>query len=93
MLQSHRMTIIEDKDALDGASTALVRQRFIQWVAEEGEEELLWIGQGKSKRVEEEQGPASGGQPRMSPRYRFCIHIDESNTYYLGKCVDIDTAL
>lgn len=66
-----KLTVNEDKNKLNGASTSTVRQHFRKWCGEARNRE-----QGSNEEIaRRRQGPAyeSGS---LAVRYRFCVQID-----------------
>ncbi|SMY27337.1 unnamed protein product [Zymoseptoria tritici ST99CH_1A5] len=61
ILDSNPFTVLEDRDLFDGASAAVVRDHFNAWAL---------------AAPEREQGTGAGGWGG-SPRYNFCVQIDE----------------
>jgi hypothetical protein len=61
------LTVIEDPERLDGASTAAVRERFRQWCV-------------TAPQSEQQQGDAGSEiRPGLSPRYRYAIQVDAAS--------------
>ncbi|RHZ45929.1 uncharacterized protein CDV56_100730 [Aspergillus thermomutatus] len=61
LLDNLALTVIEDSGSLDGATTAVIRQHFQQWVA---------------TAVQEEPGTTSPGL-QWSQRYKYCLQITQ----------------
>jgi hypothetical protein len=68
ILDLFTLTVIDDREHLDGASTSTVRKYFRQWCI--------------TAPQSEQQQSASGGseiRPRQSPRYRYAIQVDAAS--------------
>lgn len=65
ILDLFTLTVIEDHQLLDGASTAIVREHFRQW---------------RMTAPQSEQAPEGAG-PGRSPRYRYAIQVDGESLY------------
>ena len=73
ILDSFTLTVFSDRSLFDGADTVSIRAHFRQWAE-------------TAFRAEQQQNVSLGGggeQVRMghSPRYRFCVQVDEAALY------------
>lgn len=73
LLDSLNLAVHEDAKILDGASKALVRDRFRAWF--------------QSPAVQREVDSSQGGQVLVggfgiTPRYSYCIHVDDDALYF-----------
>jgi len=67
ILDLFTLTVIEDREHLDGAGTAAIREHFRQW-------------RTTAPQSEQQQGDASGEiGPGESPRYRYAIQVDAAS--------------
>jgi hypothetical protein len=67
-MDSFDCTVREDPSVLDGASKALVRQRFLEWRASSDAE---------AERISSDSQPILVQGYASTPRYGYCIHVDE----------------
>jgi len=67
LMDSLALTVFEDP-SLDGASKADVRERFKQWVASP---------EAGAERVRADALPIVSGSVETTPRFNYCIHVDE----------------
>jgi hypothetical protein len=75
--QYAKWTVIEDKEALDGASIDTVRRKFVEWRDTHNvEREEHWV-----KRLI----PMAKDPPNRLPRFTYCIYVDQ-------KCLNTLTA-
>ena len=65
VLELFTLTVIEDREQLDGASTAAIRERFREWCTTAPQSEQ-----------QEEVGARGGIIRGRSPRYRYAIQVD-----------------
>ena len=79
-----RLTVIEDANALDGASTQVVRQHFTEWCSRALNEE-----QGSNEEIESRRQEAEPWYGSLALRYRFCVQVDEAS---LQSIVSAETA-
>jgi hypothetical protein len=70
ILELFTLTVIEDREHLDGASTAAIRERFRQWCTTAPQSEQQQLGNAGS-----EIGPG------LSPRYRYAIQVDAASLH------------
>jgi hypothetical protein len=69
ILELMTLTVIEDREHLDGASTATIRERFRQWCT-------------TAPQSEQQQGDAASEiGPKFSPRYRYAIQVDAASLH------------
>ncbi|OCK78572.1 hypothetical protein K432DRAFT_427169 [Lepidopterella palustris CBS 459.81] len=70
ILDLFTLTVIEDREHLDGASTAAIRERFWKWCM-------------TAPQSEQQQGDDQGSEigPGLSPRYRYAIQVDATSLH------------
>ncbi|GIJ86743.1 hypothetical protein Asppvi_005638 [Aspergillus pseudoviridinutans] len=61
LLDNLTLTVIEDSGSLDGATTAVIRKHFQQWVAA----------------AEQEEPDTPSPRVQLSQRYRYCLQITQ----------------
>jgi hypothetical protein len=71
ILDLFTLTVMNDREHLDGASTAVIREHFRQWCTTAPQSE------------QQQQGETTGGsseiRPGQSPRYRYTIQVDATS--------------
>lgn len=71
ILQNFSLTVFDDREQFDGASTQAVRQHFLQWSVASYRDEQRSTGEQGS-----EASPPSRTLLGRSPRYRYAVAVD-----------------
>jgi hypothetical protein len=86
LLWRHELTLIEDRDKLDGATSHEVRDHFIHWVKDELIQKRLSSASDEVHRALANSRPGRMGPDRvLGPRYNFCLFVDDICLEYLDK--------
>jgi hypothetical protein len=69
-----KLTVIEDRDRFDGASTSTIRQHFRDWCVHTVNDE-----QGSNEEIERRRQEPVPWCGSLAVRYRFCLQIDAAS--------------